>query len=163
MNPVAILKRVSFKNILKVIFIGIRRPLLIVPTIRATRECLKVADNEYGREHRKNGRANAFRHALWNYLIAKRCLRFSRDESKALYWTTIITDWHEYAFPNRDLARKMDLHNNEVGRIIFKENRSTPVNKVIAIVKQKTDESAQIDESSDLSQHKNQLVHITKQ
>ncbi len=34
-------------------------------------------------------------------------------------WTKEITDIHENIFPNAPLQRKMDLHNNKVGREYF--------------------------------------------
>ena len=163
MNPVAILKRVSFKNILKVIFVGVRRPLLVIPTIKATRECISISTKSYGKLHHKNGPANAFRHALWNYLIAKRCSKWTKEDASAIKWAQQITDWHENAFPNNQLARKMDFHNNEVGRMIFKEHSSKSVDEVVQIIQQMTRTSAHINETSDLSQYKNQLVHITQQ
>ena len=61
------------------------------------------------------------------------------------------------------LARKMDFHNNGVGRMIFKENSSKSVDEVIEIVQQMTQASVHINATSDLSQLKNQLVHIIEQ
>lgn len=161
MNPLSVLKRVSFKNILKVIFIVLRYPHFAVPTLKATRECMKVSTELYGRLHYKNGPANAFRHAFWNYLIAKKCHKWQKNIEVALNWTEKITDWHESAFPNTPLARKMDLHNNAVGRFVFKKYVEQTETEVIGILKQMAQDSKLIDTSSNLAELENQLVHIT--
>ncbi|WP_166522953.1 DUF6973 domain-containing protein [Flagellimonas ochracea] len=160
MNPIALLKRASLKNILKIIFIGLKRPLFVTPTIEATRQCIKIATKNYGKLHHKNGRANAFRHAFWNYLIAKRCLKWANNYETVLSWAKRITDWHENAFPNNQLAKKMDFHNNAVGRMVFEQNLTTSEDEVLKLLKEMTKDSIKIDENSDLSMYKDQLVHI---
>ena len=160
MNPIAILKRVDFKNILKIIFIGLGTPLFVVPTLRATKDCMKISADLYGRLHHKNGPANAFRHALWNYLIAKRCYVWQKKPEKVMAWAKKITDWHENAFPNRELARKMDLHNNAVGRTIFEDGFGKTEAEIVEILKELAFNSIKIDAHSNLTGLKNQLVHI---
>ncbi|RDY59940.1 DUF6973 domain-containing protein [Flagellimonas nanhaiensis] len=162
MNPFKVLKRVSFKNILKVTIIGMGHPRFLLPTLRATRECLKISNDLYGRSHFKNGPANAFRHVLWNYLIAKRCFAFKKNEKKVLSWTKKITDWHENAFPNNELARKMDLHNNKVGRLFFMTNFQITEDEAIALFQNMTANSLKIDSSISLDKLDDQLVHITE-
>jgi hypothetical protein len=159
-NLFAILKRVDFKNILKVLGIGLSRPHFIWPTLKATKDCIAISTKNYGKLHHKNGPANAFRHAFWNYLIAKRCFKWQENEEVVLAWAKKVTDWHEASFPNNKLPEAMDLHNNEVGRFIFEQNREKSEQKVIALIKQMTLESTKIDENSTLSDHKNRMVHI---
>ena len=158
-----ILKRVSFKHLLKGIVIGLGRPFFMLPTLKATKDCLKISSANYGRQHQKNGRANAFRHAFWNYLIAKRCLDWNKKEKVVLQWAKKVTDWHETAFQNKELAKRMDLHNNEVGRFIFEQNTENTEEEIIELLKQKASESIKIDENSKFSELKNQLVHIIDQ
>ena len=67
-----------------------------------------------------------------------------------LVWTKKITDWHENAFPNRELAKKMDLHNNEVGRFIFKEHFSKLENQVVDILREMTSNAVKINVQTDL-------------
>ena len=160
MNPFSAVKRVSLKNILKGILLGLSRPLFIFPTLKATKDCMKVSTAHYGKLHHKNGPANAFRHALWNCLIAQRCFRWGKNKDIVLDWAKKVTDWHENAFPNKALAKTMDLHNNEVGRFIFKENIEKSEEEIIAILQKMTRESIKIEEGADLSEFKNQLVHI---
>jgi len=159
-NPILILKRVSFKHLLKGIIIGLGRPFFILPTLKATKDCLKISTANYDNQHQKNGRANAFRHAFWNYLIAKRCLGWNKNEKVVLQWAKKVTDWHETAFQNEELAKRMDLHNNEVGRFIFEQNTEKTEEEIIELLKQLALESIRIDESSVLSEYKNRMVHI---
>nr|WP_228236777.1 hypothetical protein [Muricauda sp. M10] len=121
---------------------------------------MKISTAHYGKLHYKNGPANAFRHALWNCMIAQRCFRWNKNEIKVLDWAKKITDWHEEAFPNKPLAKAMDLHNNAVGRSIFEQNIGKSEQEIIAILKEMTSQSISIEENTDTSQLKNQLVHI---
>jgi len=159
-NLFAVLKRVDFKNILKVIFIGLSRPHFILPTIKATKDCIAISTKNYGKLHHKNGPANAFRHAFWNYLIAKQCYKWQQNEKTVLAWAKKVTDWHEDSFPNKKLPKRMDLHNNEVGRFIFEQNMENTEKEIIELLKQMALESIKIDESSVLSEYKNRMVHI---
>ncbi|WP_051947210.1 DUF6973 domain-containing protein [Muricauda sp. MAR_2010_75] len=159
MNLIAVVKRVDFKNMLKGVFIGLSRPHLILPTINATKDCITISTKNYGKLHHKNGPANAFRHAFWNYLIAKRCHNWHRNEEAVLAWAKKVTDWHEDSFPNKKLPKEMDLHNNEVGRFIFAQNTEKSEQEVLELLKNMTLESIKIDENSTLSEHKDRMVH----
>ena len=50
------------------------------PTWKATNRSVAVATELYGKSHHKNTPANAFRHALWSYLIAQYSMK--RQEQK---------------------------------------------------------------------------------
>lgn len=121
---------------------------------------MSISTQHYGRLHYKNGPANAFRHAFWNYLIAKNCSSLAKNETAALTWSEKITYWHEKAFPNRKLARKMDLHNNEVGRFIFLTHSCKTEQEVIEVLKKLTVASSKVDSNSNFANFKNKLVHI---
>jgi len=114
------LLKVRPKQLLKLAGLILSRPQFAFPTLNATRHCVSVCDELFGDRHRLNGPANAFRHALWNVLIARSCSRFSSDLEDLLDWAEKVTDWHEDTFPNPVSARIMDLHNNRVGRDIFR-------------------------------------------
>jgi len=46
---------------------------------------MQIATLNFGRKHYQNGQANAFRHALWNVLIAQKCMSvFSRTVYSAI-------------------------------------------------------------------------------
>nr|WP_297786499.1 hypothetical protein [uncultured Allomuricauda sp.] len=160
MNLIEVVKRVDFKNILKGVFIGLIRPHFILPTIKATKDCIAISTKNYGKLHHKNGPANAFRHAFWNYLIAKRCFKWQRNEEIALAWAKKVTDWHEDSFPNKKLPKTMDLHNNEVGRYIFRQHPEKSEDEIVGLLRKMASESIKIDESSVLSEYENRMVHI---
>lgn len=138
-------------------------PLFIVLTIRATKDCIRISTDNYGRLHHENGPANAFRHALWNYLIAKRCFRIRHDKDSVLQWAEKITDWHEHAFPNTELAKTMDFHNNAVGRLVFRENPEKTESEIIELLKSMTLVSVKIDSNTKLASLKTQFIHILDQ
>ncbi|NAY91537.1 hypothetical protein GTQ34_06375 [Muricauda sp. JGD-17] len=54
----------------------------------------------------------------------------------------------------------MDFHNNAVGRMVFEQNLTTSEDEVLKLLKEMTKDSIKIDENSDLSMYKDQLVHI---
>lgn len=160
MTPWKILRRIRFKHLVRVIGYGLQYPLFIWPTIKATEKTMSISTAHYGKKHVENGPANAFRHALWNYLIAKECTKWSKKRDKTIRWAKIITDWHENAFQNRELPRRMDLHNNEVGRKWFVKLLGHDEKKAVEKFMELAKESKPISMSSDLKLLKNQLVHI---
>nr|WP_299382404.1 hypothetical protein [Allomuricauda sp.] len=162
MNPIKVLTRLRPKMLGKIFLIGLRNPWFVLPTFKATQQSMKISTEHYGRKHHKNGPANAFRHALWNFIIAKKCQRWSNDQTKILAWTKQITDWHEEAFPNSELAKAMDLHNNHVGRNLFEMYSDKTITGIVNHIKEMASNSTFIQSKSDLSTLKNQLAHITK-
>ena len=160
MSPWQTLRRVNAKNLWKVALLALKNPLFIWPTLKATRETVNLSYHYYQRKHHENGPANAFRHALWNYLITKKCAKWSKNKEKVLRWAKDITDWHEHAFPNREFAKKMDLHNNAVGRQLYLKHPEQEAPYVVQLLQKMTDESTFIREGDDLGSLKNQLVHI---
>lgn len=139
----------------------VRNPWWVLPTIKATRKCVKACNLHYGAAHHKNTPANAFRHALWNFYIARACYGKNAKMEKVLHWTDKITAWHEDFSKNPPLARLMDLHNNRVGRIVFKNNPDLQSNDVIEQFKSKAVRSVKVSELHEMEgiDH-NIFVHI---
>ncbi|MEJ1221596.1 DUF6973 domain-containing protein [Sediminicola sp. 1XM1-17] len=138
----------------------LRFPLFAYPTLSATIQCIRLCNAYFGRKHHKNNVANAFRHALWNFLIAAECKKWTRKNSKAVLWAELITNWHEDFSPNRDLARAMDLHNNEVGRNVFLGNGTVSKEEGITQLKLKLPDAIKIKTSDGLKKHTDRLVYI---
>ncbi|MCL6266793.1 hypothetical protein M3P07_09890 [Flagellimonas sp. 2012CJ39-3] len=124
---------------------------------------MRISTALYGTAHHKNGIANAFRHALWNYLIAKECQNWNKNLDKVLAWTEKITNWHEAAFPNKELAKKMDLHNNQIGRLLFKDNSQRSEDEAVDTIAKMAADSILVDREAALDNHKNTLVHIIEE
>lgn len=154
------LKRVNFKSLWQLVRLAIPNVYFLHPTYLATKECMRVSTKHFGREHYRNTPANAFRHALWNYLIAHYCAKRSTNKSKVLKWTKAITDWHENAFLNRELPRLMDFHNNEIGRRLYLEHPSKERERVIKLLLVKTSTAIQINKEDGISGAIIELVYL---
>lgn len=156
----------SFKNLRrKQLFslgkVLILHPKFIIPTWSATRETIKICDNKFGKEHHKNSPANAFRHALWNFLICEKCYRISGSSEKALEWSKRITDLHEELSPNRTPERNMDLHNNRIGRKLFEEHIFEALD-IQMLLMEKTKKAIHHDKMNDFNSQKDILVYLEK-
>lgn len=112
------LRRLSGKNMLKLLGLCLIHPLYSILALWATIKTYSLSEKLFPLTHSTNGEGNAFRHALWNCLIMTYCCKIS-SPNKSLLWTKEITDLHEDIFLNNPLQRKMDLHNNQVGRDCF--------------------------------------------
>ena len=85
------------------------------------------AQTAFGGAGIADGHADAFRHAYWNALLTQRF-----DEG----WTDDFTTAHERRPDNRPHAEAMDLHNNEVGRRIARENPDADPDELASLVEQ---------------------------
>jgi len=161
MNFFKVFLRIKPLGFWHLLTLSIPHVLFLWPTYRATKTCMQLSTEHFGTKHYQNGPANAFRHALWNVLIAKYSAKSANTIDSALNWAKKITDWHEETFFSKELPMKMDYHNNEVGRNLFMEY---PQWSQIAFVKQLlalSDTAIKIDSETNLNQYKNQLVFIT--
>ncbi len=154
-------KRLQWVELIKLVKLGMQHLPFILPTYRATKSCMIVSTANFGRAHYKNGPANAFRHAYWNYAIAKACEKYSTNTKKIVSWTKDITDWHEFAFPNRELAKVMDCHNNLVGLVTYQEQSFSTSEEAINYFLELAENSVKIKHSNETKNLKYSLVHIT--
>ena len=161
MNPIKFISRIKPIGFWHLIKLAVPHIQFLWPTYRATKNCMRLSTEYFGHKHYQNGQANAFRHALWNVLIAKYCTKSSKGMVRALNWTKQITDWHEQTFFGKELPMKMDYHNNEVGRSLFAEHPQWSqivfVQQVLAL----TENAFKINLQTNLNQLKNRLVYIT--
>ena len=161
MNIVKTIARLDFANLWLLLKLSITHLGYLWPTFKATKECMQVSSEHFGRKHYQNGQANAFRHALWNVLIAKNCLTKKREMEKVLSWTKSITDWHEEAFFSKNLTMKMDFHNNAVGRWLFETNANWSSKQFVSSLLALALKAVQITKESNIESYENQLVYIT--
>ena len=138
----------------------LKHPLWVIPTLKATKKCIRICNVVFGKLHHKNNPTNAFRHALWNFIIAKECLKWYGTMEKVIAWAKTITDWHEAFSPNPPLAREMDLHNNRIGRDLFVKHINSTLEEVILILKEMTSKALKISVLKELESNKNHLVYI---
>lgn len=162
MKKMGFLKLINKGNAWSFLILFARHPFNLIPTILATYQTVKISNEHYGTLHHKNNATNAFRHALWNFLIAKKCSKWRRNTRKAIRFAQKITDWHEEFSPNEPLEKEMDLHNNHIGRKLFIANNEESVNDFVKILKDKVEESKLIFELKDLKKYNNDLVYIVE-
>ena len=110
--------QLDFKRLVKLLGLLLRHPLFAFFTLVATIKTFKITNKKFPETHHKNGKGNAFRHALWCCLIMMYCCKISSPQ-KSLKWCKQITDLHEELFVNEQIARAMDLHNNQIGMNLF--------------------------------------------
>ncbi|WP_324720281.1 DUF6973 domain-containing protein [Salinimicrobium sp. HB62] len=158
----AIGKRIAslnFKELAILSGIFLKHPLYLIPTCKATNRTVKICNQLYGALHHEDNKTNAFRHALWNYLICKYCLSVAGSVEKAAGWSKKITDLHERLSPNSGLAKAMDLHNNRIGRELFTNSLDKDVD-VVSLIQQKTKEAVKVRSLNDIEKSTEDLVFI---
>ena len=154
-----IIKGLNYRQLTSLFVWFLKHPLYMIATINATLQTFRISEREFPKIHGKHNKANAFRHALWNILIAKKCAKFSKNNSSVINWTKQITDWHEEFSPNEKLAEAMDLYNNRVGRTLYESNRDLEINQIVDLVKRYMENAVKISKISDVENF-NQLVYI---
>ena len=157
-----ILKSGDFKKLPGLFWLALKHPLFILPTLRATQLTMKIAQKEYGNKHVGNTPENAFRHALWSFLIAKKCLAWKNNIPKAVRWAKLITDKHEVVAPNPPLERAMDEHNNLLGINLFQESSTREIHSAVSYLKIKIKSAKKIDSPLDAAAWQEDLVYIPK-
>ena len=155
-----IIKGLNFKQLSSLFVQFLKHPLYMISTASATIETFRISQKEYPDIHGKLNKANAFRHALWNILIAKKCMKFSSDLDSVIQWTKRITDWHEEFSPNEKLAEVMDLHNNKIGRVLFEKYLVEDTKEYVSLLKKELENAKQILFVEDVEKFSNQLVYI---
>ncbi|MCM4160602.1 hypothetical protein FHG64_10195 [Antarcticibacterium flavum] len=119
-----------------------------------------ISDRLYGNLHHGDNRTNAFRHALWNFLICQYCLPVAGTAEKAATWSKTITDLHERLAPNEELAKMMDLHNNRIGRDLF--HRRPKEEEVIPLLQLMIKEAVKVSTVEHIEKEREKLVFIEK-
>lgn len=155
-----LIKGINFKQIVSLGKFFLKHPILMFATLQATSQTMRIVQEEYPDIHGEHNKANAFRHALWNSLIALRCAKKEKNHIAVVSWTKKITDWHEDFSPNIALARAMDLHNNRIGRELFLKLGNASEKEIIKELKSKLDRAVQVELLNDIDQNLSELVFI---
>lgn len=156
------IKQLSIKQFFILLKVFIMRPLYIIPTHRATIETLLICDKLFGTKHQNHSRENAFRHALWNIIIAKNCYTPKRSAANVIEWAEKITTLHEKMAPNKPLETAMDLHNNKVGLTLFEEEKlyQKPLSEIKKILLQKMELGVKVSSEEEIKQHTDKMVYL---
>ena len=156
-----VVKRARSRHLFELISLCLKNIRLVWPTYRATTMTIAGANAHYGMDHRRNTPANAFRHGLWNWLIAQECCRAVKNEEKVIRWTEKITVMHEKILPGNDLSNAMDLHNNAVGRWYFQRSEAPNYQTGIALFKELAASSRLVKSMEDIQETpKTAFVHL---
>lgn len=153
------IKNLDFRQLLVLARVLLSKPRYIIPTFKATKKTLRVSNTNFGKEHHSNNRTNAFRHALWNYLIAENCLRAYNSKEKAINWSRRITDLHEHLSPNSELEKIMDLHNNLIGRLLFEEGLPEGTD-IVSVLKNKMEKAVKVRQFAEIRSAGKDLVYL---
>ncbi len=156
------IKSLNIKQLFLLTGTFIKRPKYFFPTHRATLKTVQICDKLFKKAHHKNNVTNACRHALWNILIAKNVYSKNDSVEESVEWAKKITDLHEKLAPNAELQRKMDLHNNEVGRFLFIENNLHSKEKeiIVSLLNQKMQTAVKVGSIEEIEKNKNEFVYI---
>jgi len=157
-----IIKSLDFKQLWILLLWFLKHPLYMFATAKATYFTIRISQKEFPDIHDQHNKANAFRHALWNLLIAKESAKFSSDLEAVLNWTKRITDWHEEFSPNKEMPKLMDLHNNKIGRNHFLEYQENSKEQIVSLLKNELIKAVQIQQKSTFKKFENQLVYLEK-
>ena len=145
MRVIKALFKIPFSELIYLIRECLKRPLYIWPTLAATKNCMLKAQRTYGDKHHGNGKANAFRHAYWCYLISNYCYQWSRNTEDVCVWTKKMTDFHERCFINDPVETAMDFHNNQIGIELFKQYLNRGESEVIEALMSMVEDAKAID------------------
>ncbi len=157
-----IIKSLDFKQLWVLFLWFLQHPLFMFATAKATYFTIRIAQKEFPDIHDQHNKANAFRHALWNLLIAKESAKFSSDLDAVLSWTKRITDWHEEFSPNKQMPKLMDLHNNKFGRDKFPKWKEESKARIVFLLKNEFSSAVQVKHTSEFKNLENQLVYLEK-
>lgn len=156
------LKRISFVKLIKFGFLLIQKPLLIFPILNATKMALKTSQKLYGNAHNRNGKANAFRHAYWNFIICQKTLKFTKNKQKSTIWTEKVVNYYEKVTKNAPLDTAMDFHNNAFGRNHFLTHIEQKMNEIEQFFQISAEKAQKITKIEEIEDFKNQLVYISE-
>ncbi|TXD53621.1 MULTISPECIES: DUF6973 domain-containing protein [unclassified Polaribacter] len=157
-----IVKSLNYRKIFRVFVWFLQHPLFMFATVKATFLTIRIAQIEFPDIHGKHNKANAFRHALWNLLIANQSNKFSTNLEAVIAWTKKITDWHEEFSPNMEMAKLMDLHNNAIGRQLYIDWQEQSLTTYIDLLKTALSKATIVTHKSDFKNLKNNLIYLRK-
>lgn len=157
-------------------------PRLIKGTRKATDKAIELTGQYFPNQDAWRTKADAFRHALWNALIAKYIGDKRNQISECTDWAKKFTDKHEEgASKPSDMTKEdfefdqeMDYHNNKIGRDYFKsvawrerpcwlcaKDVKAPSEKVIAdAIFEKTNSAKKVSSKPEIGNYADFLVYI---
>lgn len=141
-------------------FIFLKKPLLIIPTLKATKQTFSICNRLYGKAHHRSNKANAFRHALWNVLICQKTLKITKNDEKSEFWAKKVTDLYEKVTNNDPLDQAMDLHNNNIGRVVFRSKTFKNDTEIINFLQNMAENAQKVSKMIEIKDSEENLIYI---
>ncbi|QNJ97417.1 hypothetical protein ALE3EI_0842 [Constantimarinum furrinae] len=141
-------------------FIFLKKPLLIIPTLKATKQTFSICNRLYGKAHHRGNKANAFRHALWNVLICQKTLKITKNDEKSEFWAKKVTDLYEKVTKNDPLDQAMDLHNNNIGRVVFRSKTFKNDTEIINFLQNMAENAQKVSKMNEIEDSEENLIYI---
>ena len=156
------IKQLSIKQFFILLKVFMMRPLYIIPTHKATIETLLICDRLFGKKHQNHNQENAFRHALWNIIIAKNCYSPKRGVNKVVEWAEKVTTLHEKTAPNKPLETAMDLHNNKIGLTLLQKEKlyQKPLSEIKKTLLEEMKLGVKVSSVEEMKQHTDKMVYL---
>jgi len=108
----------------------LKHPLSAVGLKKQKNKAQSLTETYMGSKNNINGRTDAFRHIIWNIVMAKEGVGLKKER---LAWARDFSTAHEKGVKNNGADSVMDLHNNLVGRTIFDDSTSRRYKKILFI------------------------------
>lgn len=154
------IKKLSIRQFFKLSLLFLRHPLLLVPSIKATKQTFALCNTYYPEGHGKSNKGNAFRHAVWNALLCSYTLKRTKNKQKSVFWAQKVTNLYEKVTNNNELDEQMDLQNNAVGRLYFFNFIDKDQAELINFIFQKSKAAEKITSSKDIKLYPANMVYI---
>jgi hypothetical protein len=153
------IQQLSISQLWKFSILFLKHPLLIFPTLNATKRTFEICNEHFGNSHHRSNAANAFRHALWNILICKYSLDKIKNKQKSVFWAQKVGDLYEKVTQHKPLDEAMDLHNNAVGRIYFLNLIDKNEQEIVDYLLEKMKNSRNVTTIDKMKQFYNEMIH----
>lgn len=154
------LKKLSIRQLLRLTQLFLKHPLLLLPTLSASKKAYAISETLFEGRHHKSNKANAFRHALWNVLICKNTFRKTKNKQRSVFWAQQVTDLYEEVTRNEPLDEAMDLHNNAVGRMVYLNFLHADENTIIDALQNKVQTAKKVDALTKMKMFQKELVYL---
>ncbi|WP_435313565.1 DUF6973 domain-containing protein [Cellulophaga fucicola] len=154
------IQSLSIRQFFKLSLLFLRNPLLLFPSIKATKQTFTLCNTYYPGKHSKSNKGNAFRHAVWNALLCSYTLKRTKNKQKSVFWAQKVTDLYEKVTNNNELDEQMDLQNNAVGRLYFFNYANKPEEELVAFILNKSKVAEKISTEKDIKIYPANMVYI---
>ena len=154
------IRRLSISQLWKFSILFLKHPLLVFPTLSATKRTFEICNIHFGNTHHRSNPANAFRHALWNVLICEKSLKWTRNKQKSVFWAQKVGDLYEKVTQNTSIEEEMDLHNNAVGRIYFLNLLGKNEAEIIHYISIKIKSAQKVSKIEEMKSYRIEMVFI---